>query len=416
MTKLKLLLILTLGYQICCGQQKISIIKAGSNKVDITDGDLLRKGYWYIMPEKRPDKYFVEIPRKPHKVTFHTDIDSISFNVQYGGKYDFIILLNNKDSCFTQIVSLPKQLFPFKKECNNCNGRPDTIPFIIGNNDKIFIKGKTNNSEELTFQFDLGASENRIKTSSIKRANVKADQTNNENETKSSLNQLSLSKLVWDSVPFFISDQLSSREDGIVGNTLFQDKVVEINYDKKLIIIYETLPNTNGYSKHEILIDHSIPFIEGILTNGTDTCKSWFVFDTGDSGNGMVTDEVAIKNNMYDKVDKKFVFGSRNIVVFPQLLIGPYKFSNLSGIIESKGANTNDLSILGNALLKRFNVILDNQNGIIYLKPNSLYNTPFEHPEVLIQRIIIGTSLFFIVIILFIVYRRINNKRKTNNR
>ena len=368
------------------------------------------------MPEKRPDKYFIEIPKKPHRVTFHTDIDSISFDTQYGGKYDFIILLNNRDSCYTQIVALPKQLFSYKRDCLDCGSKPDTIPFTLGSNDKIFIQGKVNKSETLTFQFDLGASENRIKTSSVKKANIKADQTENKAEIKSSLNQLFISKLKWDSVPFFVSDQMSSREDGIVGNTLFQDKVVEINYDKNVIIIHDTLPGTDGYSKHEILIDHSIPFIEGKLVSGNDTCKTWFVFDTGDSGNGMVTDEVAIPNNLYNKVDKKFVFGSRNIVVFPQLLIGSYKFTDISGIIESKGANTNDLSIFGNALLKRFNVILDNQNGFIYLKPNSLYSTPFEHPEILIQRIIIGASLLIIAIISLIVYRKIKNKRTKNSR
>ena len=414
MTKLKLFLILLVGLQISYGQQTFPIIKANSNKVDVSDGNLFRKGYWYIMPEKRPDKYFVEIPRKTHKVTFYTDVDSISFKVRYGEKYDFVILLNNKDSCLTQIVALPKQLFPYKRECDNCDSNQDTIPFALGSNDKIFIKGKINNSEEITFQFDLGASENRIKTSSVKKSNIKPDQTNNE--PKSSLNQLSLNKLIWDSLPFFISDHMSSKEDGIVGNTLFQDKIVEINYDKKLIVIHNMLPNTDGYSKHEILIDHSIPFIEGSLTNGKDTCKTWFVFDTGDSGNGMVTDEIATQNNLYEKVDKKFVIGSRNIVVFPQLLIGSYKFSNLSAVIESKGANTNDLSILGNALLKRFNVILDNQNGAIYLKPNSLYNTPFEHPEVLIQRIIIGLSIFIILLVGFIVYRKKKSNRKKNSR
>jgi len=74
------------------------------------------------------------------------------------------------------------------------------------------------------------------------------------------------------------------------------------------------------------------------------------------------------------------------------------------------------LSILGNALLKRFNVILDNQNGAIYLMPNSLYNTPFEHPEVLIQRIIMGLAIFIILFVVFIIYRKKKSNRKKNSR
>ncbi len=113
----------------------------------------------------------------------------------------------------------------------------------------------------------------------------------------------------------------------------------------------------------------------------------------------MLTDEVATKYNLYDQVDIKFAIGSRDIVLFPKLIIGKYEFRNLPGIIERPNANTNDLSILGNALLKRFNVIVDNQNGYIYLKPNSLYNKPFDHPEILIQRIIIGSVILVAVII-----------------
>src|SRR5260221_4560293 len=67
----------------------IPVIKATSNNVDIKDGFHFRKAYWYIMPEKKPDRYYVELPGKEHAVTFYTDIDSITFNTMYGAVYNF---------------------------------------------------------------------------------------------------------------------------------------------------------------------------------------------------------------------------------------------------------------------------------------------------------------------------------------
>lgn len=78
-----------------CAQNKLPVIRATSKVVDVIDGDDFRKGAWYIMPEKKPDLYYVSIPHKPHRVMFRTNKDSIAFDTRYGGIYDFIIVLKN---------------------------------------------------------------------------------------------------------------------------------------------------------------------------------------------------------------------------------------------------------------------------------------------------------------------------------
>lgn len=87
-------------------QEKYPIIKATSNKVDIKDGEIFQKGVWNLSPEVKPDVYFALEPIDKKKITFYTDIDSISFNIVSGKIYDFIILLNEKDTCYTQISTL----------------------------------------------------------------------------------------------------------------------------------------------------------------------------------------------------------------------------------------------------------------------------------------------------------------------
>lgn len=99
------LLLIFIG-QTTFAQKKLPIIKANSSNVDIKDDNQLRKNAWTIVPEEKLDVYTTSAK----KVTFYTDIDSISFKVNPKKQYDFIILLNGKDSARTQIKYKPSRL------------------------------------------------------------------------------------------------------------------------------------------------------------------------------------------------------------------------------------------------------------------------------------------------------------------
>ncbi len=95
-------------------QKKLPTIKASSLQVDIkVDGNLM-KNAWTIVPEANPDIYRTSAK----KVTFYTDIDSISFDVKQDEQYDFVILLNGKDSANTRIVWEPSKLDILRKAEN----------------------------------------------------------------------------------------------------------------------------------------------------------------------------------------------------------------------------------------------------------------------------------------------------------
>jgi len=87
-------------------QQKLPIIKATSKIVDVKDGEVYQKGIWNLSPENKPDIYFALEPVHEKTITFYTDIDSISFDIIPDSNYNFIILLNSKDTCYTQITTI----------------------------------------------------------------------------------------------------------------------------------------------------------------------------------------------------------------------------------------------------------------------------------------------------------------------
>ena len=101
--------------QLTIAQKRLPVIRANSNTVDIRDGAMMRKGYWNISTATKPDVYTA----LSHKLTFYTDLDSISFNVDIKhDTFDFVILLYGTDSAFTRIKYLHPPLDKLKKTGN----------------------------------------------------------------------------------------------------------------------------------------------------------------------------------------------------------------------------------------------------------------------------------------------------------
>lgn len=92
---------------IVVAQSSLPIIYANKDQVAIKAHSVRQENAWTIMPEYRPDIYETSSP----SLTFYTDVDSISLNAR--SKYDiqnFIILLNGRDSAYTQVKFMPSRL------------------------------------------------------------------------------------------------------------------------------------------------------------------------------------------------------------------------------------------------------------------------------------------------------------------
>jgi len=104
-----LFLILFLGNcLVTVAQSTLPMIHASADLVDIQDGDKFKKGQWTLAPEYKPDVY--ETSQAGKQITFYTDLDSISYVVHPDSVYDFVILLNDKDTAWTQIRYKPSHL------------------------------------------------------------------------------------------------------------------------------------------------------------------------------------------------------------------------------------------------------------------------------------------------------------------
>lgn len=402
------------------GQENIPVIRANSKDVTVVDGTHFRKGYWYIMPEVRPDYYPVENPKKPHRVSFYTDLDSISFEVTPNKEYDFVILLNGKDSSFTRISTMLPQKRNYHRDCNNCVGVNDTIPFTVGLDNKTYLKARVNNGNAMTFQFDLGTTNCVVNESITEESSIHWEGSaamgsvqGTEQVKSSKYNAIHLRNLRWDSIPLFSTNKTGWRSKGIIGNSILKEQIVELNYDRNILVFHQQLPIMDkSYHRVAFEMRDGVPFIPITIDNGKSKCTNWFMFDNGYSNCLLVDNNFAKANALYGTMKTvgsrdNAMNGKTETVLVPKMLIGDYAIVNVPIDLQNpQDAHPYDRVIAGNDLLKRFNVIIDYQENVIYFKPNTLMDEPYDKAGMWLQRVLWVGGIVLLLVVFFLLRRR----------
>lgn len=400
-SKLLLGLILLTLVQAAFAQKKLPILKANTNQVNIREGKFTYKGAWTISPQVKPDVFVANPFAGEKQITFYTDIDSLTFNVKPNKKYNFIIRQIGKESAYTQIStftaekpSLEPKVFYSRINPDN-DSETDSLDFYIGKDNRIHLKGSINGSENLDFIYDTGASSSVI-TSSLINTKVKmaldGDAQNTgadgvSNLKTSSKNKLEIGNLIWNKVFFLSIDYKNMPFDAVLGWKTFENKIVEIDYEKQKLTLHDKMPDLSAeYSKLEFRFIDGIHYIKcKLLVNGKES-ETWFNFDTGSNGTLSIGQKFASENKLTGAMKKIGIsksIGSAGIefdndqVLLPKLKLGNYEMYQISmSIQKTTPKETGIRENIGNSILKRFNTIIDFQNGFIYLKPNTLFYSP----------------------------------------
>ena len=373
-------------------QDAVPVIRAHSRVVTITDGLHVKKNYWYVMPDKRPDVYFVEIPLEPHTVTFTTDVESIRIPVTYGSQHEFVIRLDDGVEARTQVRAAFRNLLSYRRTGPAPAGGVDTIPFTLGGNDKIYVKGRINGGPVLDFQFDLGAGGSVIKKGSVAKVRMQFDGTarlrNSDGDNvvaSSSANRLEVAGLAWDTVPFVVADNMTWREDALIGNTLFQDKVLEIDYDRMVIAIHDTLPALSPeWSRQDMILDGVVPYVRGRLDVYDSPRDGWFLLDTGAYTSILNSEQLWASSKVAGEMWHLLTGRHRG----PALWVAGRMFGKPNYSVGPYSGDRSALGLLGNDVLKRFNLVIDNRRGFAYFRPNHHLAESFRNPEYYLVRVL----------------------------
>ncbi|CAM3941079.1 hypothetical protein MUGA111182_18460 [Mucilaginibacter galii] len=389
--KYSFFILLSFLIQLASAQTKLPVIKATSRNVNINDGRIFEKNAWGLSPEIKPDVYTADRTRKTKWVTFYTDIDSIRVKVKPGSKTNFVVLLNGKDSCFTQIASA---IPPESKSSGIITH--DTIPFTLTAYNAIKLMGIINNTDTLSFHFDISSFGFHITRDALldrtqlvaNKADVLAGKAKANYNKLNKVSKLQFANTVWNNPTILPSNLTAHEMDGRIGWTVFEGKQVEVDYDRSLLIVHsKPVKVPKGYVKAPIVFIRSLPCIKGTFDIQNKKYTGYFAMDTG-SEQALILDSTwrARQNfptnlpliNSFTVRDANGNKYETKMVIAPKLTFNNSTFTNIPTLLTGTITNANsEINFLGNDFFKRFNTILDFKNDVIYLKPNKLKNVKY---------------------------------------
>jgi hypothetical protein len=422
MTKIPVFFLLLFACTASMAQQTTALIKAASDKVAIREGDGPLTRFWDHLSPSHPVIYSVSKNRKPGKLTFYTDQDSMVFTVSAGNRYDFKVLLNGKDTCTAQISTVVPT---FERDGGYRGSASDTIPFTLGRDNYIHLNGTLNGSTPLDLIFDTGASTFVLTENGKKKVRLSLDGlTENEGtsgfstEKTSSSNILQVAGLQWKNLALLFYDYKGSLDaDGVIGFNIVENKAVEINYDLHILVLHDPGSfSKNGYSFVPMIHGLEGTFIPATLSDGKERAAGWFLFDCGASLTAVAGMDFIRQHKLDGNlhfIGKANVQGtgpeaaSSRVALIPLVNIAGFTLNNVPvSLVSTKDGYYGHEGIIGNLILQRFNTIIDYPGATIYFKSNQLAGLPFGasgRTGWMIPATIAGAVLFAIV---FLIYRR----------
>lgn len=361
-------------------QNKLPIIKANSKSAKIyEEGNSV--SYWGINPKIKLDIYTTNKLSRAKAVKFRTDTDSLTFKIKPGKYRDFIVVLNGKDSCLTRI-----QARPVKTIGKSQFAMHDSIPFFVNKHNTNLIPIVFNKMDSLLMNFDTGATEMSLTN------DVLAKKMKSYPKLYEQLYEIELGKNRYES-KIYDTQLVGDEAAGLIGWDLFDGMVVELNYDKNLMVVHQEMPKQVVHNPHffkfKIRYINDRPFIESKIVQSGITIKNWFLFDTGYQSTVMLDNDLLKESKFpFEKMEiikKVILHGTQNNEVpvitanLQELKIGPFSLTNVPAQVleNNKPMRGINIHILGNEVLKRFNTFLDFKKDVIYLMPNHSYSKEY---------------------------------------
>jgi hypothetical protein len=280
------------------------------------------------------------------------------------------------------------------------------LPFSQLSGGIIIIKAKFDNlPDSLNFVLDTGSggiSLDSTTSSDLKIPLIKSDKTIRgiaglkkvEFAMEHSLHFPGLSV---DHLDFHINDYelLTSvygvKIDGIIGYSFLRRYIVRLDYDNNKVEIYT--PGTFKYPRGGQLLKPNFTTLPQQLAVIQDSREilNRFIFDTG-AGLCFLLSKDFTEDSSVFKTNRRFFttqaegLGGKKqmeLTVVKSVKIGPYKFRNVPVHVFDDTYNVSNYpvlgGILGNDLLRRFNVILNYPEQSIFIKPNIHFNEDFDY-------------------------------------
>lgn len=268
----------------------------------------------------------------------------------------------------------------------------ETIPFRLTAHNNMSISAIINKVDTVDLMFHTAASSIAlIEQSTAKMSSI---EWTTEHDVKSwggqskarhsESNILEIENLQWEGLPIWEDINSGPNTDGKFGPNVFENQVIEIDFDRNLIIIHTTLPNkASTYERSNLEYDGNSMFIEGQSIIDGMNYGNKFLIHSGYGGSILYDDkfakdsQIGQKLKIIDESELKDSYGNvlkTKKAVLPVFKIGSLQLEDIPVGFFEGAIGRQSMSVLGGDLLKRFNLIFDAKRENIYLKKNKSFS------------------------------------------
>lgn len=281
-----------------------------------------------------------------------------------------------------------------------------TFPFLQFSGGVVVVQGLLNNYKDtLNFILDTGSGGISLDSGTVIALAIPTQPSDRTIRGIAGIRKvnflynarLQLPGLLIDSLNFHVNDYeiLSSvygvKIDGIIGLSFFSRYVVHLDYDKTEITVYE--PGNFKYKRGGHVLKpliNSIPIVGSSFKDRKDF-NSRFYLDTGAGLCFLISEEFSRDSSVFKFKKKSFLtqaegLGGKTamrITTMKQVRIGPYKFRNVPTHIYEDSYNITAYpylaGLIGNDLMRRFNLTINYSKKEIHIIPNTHYYSPFDY-------------------------------------
>ncbi len=178
--------------------------------------------------------------------------------------------------------------------------------------------------------------------------------------------------------------------DGVMGWNLFGHYIVEINYDESVIFLHDStyVPQDSGWHVIPIELKKDIPWLEAtVAVNDSEKIPMQLYIDLASDEALELLVGPDQKYSLPDSLEESYLGTGLSGDIHGhygkcrQLSIGRFDLSQVPTAFapaEIRSRQEDADGILGNNAVRRFNVIFDYSHRRLYLKPNAIFDRPFD--------------------------------------
>ncbi|WP_336689479.1 MULTISPECIES: hypothetical protein [unclassified Chryseobacterium] len=257
----------------------------------------------------------------------------------------------------------------------------EIIPFRITKHNNIIVKTLVNDKDSLDLMFQIAMEDASISPDRKRNADhiIFKDEISDGNTIK-------IGKKKHENVRFFDNELTGHEADGKIGTGIFKGKIFKIDYDNSRFVVYDKMPDLNGYQSVPLLLKNEQLFIPANSIIEKQNVEAYFLLQSGYSGGILYSNEFADGKEL----DKKLkVTGEKTLKnsagqsvitkngILPVLKVGNFVLKDVSAGFFTGELKIQKSSYFGADLLRRFNWIFDAERNKVYFKPSKYFKKAY---------------------------------------